>query len=123
MSADEPEREEETSAEWLARQDRETRSVRLGCGVVAGLVVAMLLLARFGGNMPWFVSLPILAGCIIIFVVHFIGDDHRAASAMEWLVFPEFKILSNLPWWLIAVVTVLLFALLFGFAAVLLLSR
>lgn len=120
---EEPQEAEDSSVEWAARQSRETSTIRLGCGLLVGLVLAVMLLARFGGGMPWYVTLPIVAGCVIACVAHFTAEDDRLANTLEWLLFPEFKILSGIPIWLIAVFCAVFFALLLGFAGVLVFSR
>jgi len=115
---------EESAAEWGERQARETRNFRLGCGAVIGLAAGMMLFLRyFNAATPWYVFLLIVGGCILAFAKALAEGDDKAGETLGWLLFPEFKILSGIPWWLMIVILVVLLALLFGFAAILLFAR
>ncbi|MEP7156829.1 MAG: hypothetical protein ABI905_13710 [Betaproteobacteria bacterium] len=90
----------ETAKQWGERQARQTRRVRGVCGLIIGFIIGLYLIeTRTGFGMPWYVLLPIMAGCVLFCYAHFADDKVEDAHYLAWFVWPEWLLFEMLPLW------------------------
>lgn len=100
----------ESAKEWGDRYERDNRRGRRAWGAVIGLFIGLLILARQSGIAAhWYVVLPIVIGCVVLFAVLFARNrEAEAGELATLLLWPEWTIWRRIPWWGYVIVITLL---------------
>jgi hypothetical protein len=110
---------QESAAEWGERFEREGRRIRLGCGAVLGFFAGIAVLAKLVDVHSWVLALSVIGGCMIVAGLAFRRSDDEGSQMIEWLVWPEWKLLERLPLWALVLILAIVATCVLGFVVLL----
>jgi hypothetical protein len=110
---------QESAAEWGERFEREGQRIRLGCGAVLGFFAGIAVLAKMVDVHSWVLALAVIGGCMIAAGLAFRRSDDEGSQMIEWLVWPEWKLLERLPLWALVLILAIVATCVLGFLVLL----